>query len=108
MSETEKGRAAPVGATSKGVVSAAKSHTVTVFERADVQITGVVEVVSFDESSVFLKTAAGDLVLEGTGLRVHVLDVEGGRLAVSGELLGLYYSTRQENERRARRGLFGK
>ncbi|MBQ3063202.1 MAG: sporulation protein YabP [Clostridia bacterium] len=95
MPEIEKGRVAPDK----------KSHTLTLNERTDVQITGVSEVVSFDEASVLLETSVGTLVLEGTGLRVHTLDVAGGRLAVSGEISGLYYSHGHEGERR-RRGLF--
>ena len=83
-----------------------KSHGVTLTARTDAVVTGVLEVISFDETLVLLKTAAGDMVLEGIGLRVHTLDVEGGRLAVTGEISGLYYQNGRENEKRPRRGLF--
>ena len=106
MSEMEKGRVAPVGAARGSMPPTAKSHLLTVSERADVQITGVVEVISFDESLVLLKTTAGDLAIEGSALRVNVLDVEGGRLAVTGALSALYYSDKQDGGRRGRRGLF--
>lgn len=111
MSETEKGRITPkTGSISTGAVPSkpVKPHVITLTERADVQITGVSEVVSFDEGAVLLHTSVGALMLEGAGLRVHVLDVEGGRLAVSGEISGLYYSTRHEGEKRTRRGMFSK
>ena len=101
MSETGKGRVAPTGMAPQGAMQ--KPHTLTLTARTDAQITGVLEVLSFDDCTVALKTGVGDLLLEGTGLRVHELDVEGGRLAVSGEISALYYSTRQEGERRARR-----
>ena len=97
MSDTGKGRVTPQGA-----VSAAKAHAVVVTERKDVEVTGVLEVVSFDESSVLLKTVVGNLALEGAELRVRILDVEGGRLSVSGELSMLYYSTAEGH--RGRRG----
>ena len=106
MSETEKGRVSPVAAARGGSATPVKSHLLTVSERADVQITGVVEVISFDESLVLLKTTAGDLAIEGSALRVNVLDVEGGRLAVTGALSALYYSDKQDGGRRGRRGLF--
>ena len=104
MSEAEKGRIVPTNTAGASRAGTERAHTVTLTERADVAVTGVIEVLSFDESSVLLRTAVGDLALEGTGLRVHTLDVEGGRLAVSGEVQALYYSERQEGDRRARRG----
>ena len=111
MSEAGKGRIPPkTGDAAAGSAPAktATKHTVMLSERAEVQITGVLEVVSFDESAVLLHTSVGALLLEGAALRVHMLDVEGGRLAVSGEISGLYYSAAHGSDKRARRGIFAK
>lgn len=69
-------------------------------------ITGVSEVLSFDESAVHLQTVCGELTVEGEGLRIGTLDTERGLVALEGASIdGLFY-LRPEGEER--RGLFGR
>ena len=42
-----------------------KKHSLSLDSRASLNITAVDDVVSFDESSVVLKTVCGELVVEG-------------------------------------------
>ena len=43
-------------------------------------MTGVTEVVSFEDTAVVLQTALGDLVVQGHGLQLKTLSVEGGQV----------------------------
>lgn len=83
-----------------------KGHAFVVRERGTMEITGVTEVVSFDEKLVVLLTERGGLSVEGADLRVGTLDVERGDVKLSGTVNGVYYydSTVPEEKK----GFFGK
>lgn len=66
-------------------------HKLTLHQREDLSLTGVTEVVSFDEGSVILKTHLGVLTVLGENLVLKTLCVEGGQVAVSGHVHSLSY-----------------
>lgn len=66
-------------------------HKLTLNQREDLTLTGVTEVVSFDDSSVILKTHLGTLSVLGDNLVLKTLSVEGGQVAVSGHVSSLSY-----------------
>lgn len=66
-------------------------HKLTLSERSRLTMTGVSEVVSFDENAVVLHTAQGTLVVQGQGLQLKNLSPEGGQVAVSGTVTALVY-----------------
>ena len=68
-----------------------KEHTLTAIDREKITVSGVSEVVSFDEANVRLITVRGILNLEGEGLRIHVLNTKDGTVAVTGKLNGVLY-----------------
>lgn len=68
-----------------------KGHSLIANDRSEITVRGVSEVISFDESNVRLVTTCGVLNLEGEGLRIHVLDLKEGVVAVTGQLNGVLY-----------------
>ena len=66
-------------------------HKLTLEERTRLTVSGVSEVVSFDETSVMLKTVRGGLVVRGRGLQLRTLSLEGGQVAVDGTVELLAY-----------------
>ena len=66
-------------------------HTLTLSERKELTMTGALEVVSFEESFVVLKTALGTLTVLGENLQLKQLNPEGGNVAVEGEISALQY-----------------
>ena len=71
-------------------------HSLKLDERKKLAVTGVTEVVSFDEENVVLRTAQGTLVVQGQGLQLKQLTPEGGNVAVAGQVSSLVYEqTRQ-------------
>ncbi len=81
------------------------AHKVTIEGRKQLEITGVREVVSFDELGVLLRTALGELSVEGRELVVTTLDTDRGVVAVEGKVDSLYYSDSDDGKRR---GIFGR
>jgi sporulation protein YabP len=67
------------------------NHSLSAGNRESVTVTGVSDVVSFDETNVRLVTVCGILNLEGEGLRIHVLNLKEGTVAVTGRLNGVLY-----------------
>lgn len=80
-------------------------HSVSVNMRKDVSISGVRSVESFDENEVLLQTVKGDMTVEGSGLRIGVLDTDRGVVTISGKIDAILYSDEQGDEKR---GFFGR
>lgn len=76
-------------------------HAFLLDGRQKAEITGVRQVVTFDENSVALKTDFGELLLSGERLHVTRLMLEEGKLALEGRVDALEY-----RERARGRGLF--
>lgn len=70
---------------------AEKSFGLSIDRREKAVLTGVTDVVRFDEHEVVLHTHGGRLVLTGTGLHVASLQLEEGRLLVDGSIDGAVY-----------------
>lgn len=66
-------------------------HKLTLNERKNLTLTGVTEVVTFDEDGVILKTCLGTLVVQGKELKLKTLLPEGGQVSVSGRITALLY-----------------
>ena len=66
-------------------------HDLTLKGRKKLTVTGVGEVVSFDETAVVLRTELGVLLVQGNGLQLKTLSVEGGQVAVEGNVSALSY-----------------
>ena len=71
-------------------------HGLALEQRKDLTMTGVSEVVSFEDTAVVLRTALGTLTVQGHGLRLKTLSTEGGRVAVKGEIAALIYEEPRE------------
>ena len=66
-------------------------HKLTLNQREDLSLSGVTEVVSFDETAVILKTHLGTLSVLGENLVLKTLSVEGGQVSVSGHICSMAY-----------------
>lgn len=66
-------------------------HRLNLENREKLTMTGVTEIISFDEGSVLLKTSLGTLTVLGEGLQLKTLTVEGGNVAVDGKIHALEY-----------------
>ncbi len=66
-------------------------HKLTLNARKQLTVTGVTEVVSFDETAVIAHTELGTLVVQGKDLQLKTLLPEGGQVAVEGNISALLY-----------------
>lgn len=73
-----------------------RPQKLTLDDRKRLTVTGVQDVGSFDENAVVLETNQGVLVVRGRALHLRQLSVEGGQVAVEGQVDALLY---EENRR---------
>lgn len=78
-------------------------HKLVLNERKNLTLTGVTEVVSFDDTAVVLRTVLGDLEIQGQQLQLKNLSMDGGQVAVDGHISTLLYE-----EPRQRGGFWGR
>ena len=81
-------------------------HEIRLGMRKDMSVTGVKEVLSFDESCVVLKSACGEMTVEGSDLRVGILDTDRGIVSLCGKIDTVYYTDERGAEKRGRGRLF--
>ena len=67
------------------------AHSLSLRERTALSVTGVLEVISFDENCVVLKTALGILAVQGQQLQLKTLSPEGGNVTVQGDIAAISY-----------------
>lgn len=72
------------------------SHKLTLVDRTRLEVTGVEEVESFDESEIIMSTTRGELTVRGEGLHIETLSLDGGALKVDGTVESLTYEDKRE------------
>lgn len=68
-----------------------EQHSLHLNQRQKLTMTGVSEVISFDEYTVVVQTALGLLEIQGQQLQLKNLSTEGGQIAVEGTVNSLRY-----------------
>jgi sporulation protein YabP len=66
-------------------------HSLTLVNRSNVQMAGIKNVVTFDEQEVILETDLGYLVILGQDLHVSILNLEEGKVNITGKVNHLDY-----------------
>ena len=66
-------------------------HKLTLSDRQKLTMTGVSEVVSFDDAAVVLRTSLGMLTVQGRELKLKTLSEDGGQVAVDGKISAFSY-----------------
>jgi sporulation protein YabP len=79
-------------------------HKLALDGRKILTMTGVTEVISFDDTAVLLRTSLGDLSVHGQQLQLKNLSLDGGQVAVEGSIAALVY---EEPRRGGLKRLFG-
>ena len=81
-------------------------HKLVIEHRENVAITGVLDVISFDEEEVVCDTDMGILILRGTNLHVNSLNLDNGTLDIYGEVISATYEDKGQAKSKA--SFFGK
>ncbi len=68
-------------------------QTVVLSDKSDLVIDGVRNILSFEDTYVTLDTLAGKISVEGSELKVDSLEKENGKIHITGNISGFFYSS---------------
>ena len=72
------------------------NQRISLTDRTALELTGVEEVVSYDENNIVVMTYLGQLTLDGEGLNIVQLNLGEGIVSVEGRIDALYYMEQKE------------
>ena len=81
-------------------------HTLELEGRGRARLAGVMAVSCFNEQEIVLETSEGEVALLGEGMYIERLNLEDGRLDVTGQIAGIEYNG--PVGRKSAWGLFGR
>lgn len=67
------------------------SHSISINERKNIYINGVIKIDSFDEEEFLLETNQGYLAIKGEGLELIRLDTKDGVVSIKGLIISMSY-----------------
>ena len=73
--------------------------------RKQLEVNGIIDVVRFDDLAVVLQTVCGELTVEGSGLKMSVLETDKGIVSLDGQVDSIYYS---DDIKETKKKLFGR
>ncbi|MBO4954060.1 MAG: sporulation protein YabP [Clostridia bacterium] len=73
------------------------NHTLLLDQRKKLSLSGIIDVLSFDEETIRLDTELGLLTVEGDNLHINRLSVDNGEMVIEGEIDSCAYSVRQKS-----------
>ncbi len=79
------------------------SHKITVDDRRHSVLTGIDDVISFDDISISVHSALGDMIIEGEELKIENFSAEKGILTIIGKINGLYYTEQMNRKRHSKK-----
>lgn len=81
-----------------------KNHNVIMENREKANITGVLDIHSFDDELILAETEDGILTIKGSDLKMNKLNLDNNELIVEGKIVALIYSDGEQKKS----GMFGK
>lgn len=81
-------------------------HALTLEGRGRASVTGVAAVCCFNDREIVLETSEGEIALLGERLHIEQLNLEEGKLDVTGEIAGIEYNGPMR--KKEKRGLFAR
>lgn len=75
-----------------------KKSNLMLENRNKLMLTGVVEVINFDDKTIALDTNLGTLTIRGQELKMQKLDVQNGDVAIIGRINSCIYTTTESKK----------
>ena len=88
-------------------VKTAKMQNVILENRNKLHLSGVLDVLNFDEEIVTVETELGILIVKGSDLRLNKFNLDNSELSIDGEINSMAYDDKSNSSKRGE-GLFTK
>lgn len=70
-------------------------------DRTKITVTEVADVDSFNETSILVSLKSGGLVIKGQNLHLQLLNLEEGRVIITGAINGAVYTEKKEKQEKS-------
>lgn len=75
-------------------------HDVLIKSRQRMEMTGILDVSSFDEEEIIVQTGTSGVSIEGENLKIEKFNSESGELILNGSINGLFYYSKKPEKRK--------
>ena len=90
-------RTEPVRTKTNSVEAQPRSHSLALKDRRHLAVTGVIRVISCDETAAVLETPLGNLTIGGQELSISELSVQSGQVQLSGKIEYMQYAENKQS-----------
>ena len=73
------------------------NHNIIIEDRKKLTLSGVKDVISFDDETLLLETALGRLTVKGAGLHIVNFDTASGDLFAEGKIYAAVYTSEEQS-----------
>lgn len=73
------------------------NHNIIIEDRKKLTLSGVKDVISFDDETLLLETALGRLTVKGAGLHIVNFDTASGDLFAEGKIYAVVYTSEERS-----------
>lgn len=73
-------------------------HVVNIDNRERISVTEVTDIQSFNEETIFLNLKNGGLIIKGEELHIQKLDLEEGRVLITGSIGSALYTQKKDRQ----------
>ena len=80
-------------------------HDVVIKSRKELQMSGIIDVSSFDEHEIVVQTSTSGASIDGEGLKIERFNAQSGELIVNGKINGIFYYGKEPNKKK--KGIIG-
>ncbi len=70
----------------------ARAHNIIIEQRKKLNLSGVTDVIGFEDETVVLKTVMGSLTVKGENLHIGSFSTTSGDIDIDGKIIALVYS----------------
>lgn len=73
------------------------NHNIIIEDRKKLTLTGIKDVISFEEETIILESSMGRMTIKGSSLHILNFDTETGDLTAQGKLFALVYTGEEKS-----------
>lgn len=84
-----------------------KMQNIILENRNKLHLSGVLDVLNFDEEVVTVETELGVLIVKGSDLRLNKFNLDNSELSIDGEIISMIYDDKSNSSKRGE-GLFNR
>jgi len=78
-------------------MNAETTHSVLMENRQFAELTGILDVESYQESGILLVSSLGEIAIDGDELKIECFSAETGRIRITGHIGGFFYNEREKS-----------